>query len=368
MEIQKSGLKKELKGKRAIRVLVVDDSPLFRQMISTLFHRYPQIEIVGLLEDGEKAMKWVVDHKPDVVLLDLEMPHIDGFTFLRWLMAYFPTPVLVISSRADGYSVFRALELGASDFFAKPSYNETLSEHSEELVSKIEVLSKISKEKLLKKYAEAASLQPNVAPPVPPLRSKKATSRVLAIGASTGGPPALYNIITQLPEEIPAAIVISQHMPAGFTKSFSERLNKSSNVPVLEAVGGEQLENGRVYVAPGGYHLLFERRDSKVYTVLKAKKDEDRYVPSIDLMMSSAAEIFGHQVYGIILTGMGNDGKVGMKLIKEKGGATLAESEETAVVYGMPREAVQAGVVDKSLPLNKIGDEILKHYGLTRKK
>jgi two-component system chemotaxis response regulator CheB len=368
MEIQKSSAKKEPNAKRAIRVLVVDDSPLFRQMISTLFHRFPQIEIVGLAEDGEKAMKSVVDHKPDVVLLDLEMPHVDGFTFLRWLMAYFPTPVLVISSRSDGYSVFRALELGASDFFAKPSYNQTLSEHSVELVSKIEVLSKISKEKLSKKYADAAAVHQSVPPPVPPPRSKKPISRLLAIGASTGGPPALYKIITHLPEDIPAAIVISQHMPAGFTKSFSERLNKSSNVPVLEAVGGEQLENGRVYVAPGGYHLLFEQRDSKVYTVLKEKTDEDRYVPSIDLMMTSAAQIFGRQIYGIILTGMGNDGKMGMKVIKEKGGTTLAESEETAVVYGMPREAVLAGVVDKSLPLDQIGDEILKHYGLTRQK
>lgn len=368
MEIQNTVSRKDADAKKAIRLLVVDDSPSFRRMISTLFHHYPQIEIIGLAEDGEKAMKWVVDQKPDVVLLDLEMPHIDGFTFLRWLMAYFPTPVLVISSRADGYSVFRALELGASDFFSKPSYNETLSEHSVELVSKIEVLSKISKEKLFKKYSGTALSEPNVPPPVPPPRPEKSISRLLAIGASTGGPPALYEIITHLPEDIPAAITISQHMPAGFTKSFSERLNKSSNVPVLEAAGGEQLENGRVYIAPGGYHLLFEQRDSKVYTVLKEKSEQDRYVPSIDLMMSSAAQIFGHQVYGIILTGMGNDGKNGMKMIKEKGGATLAESEETAVVYGMPREAVQAGVVDKSLPLDQIVDEILKHYGLTRKK
>lgn len=367
MEIQKGDLKKDANGKKATRVLVVDDSPLFRRMISTLFHHYPQFEIVGLAEDGEKAMKWVVDQKPDVVLLDLEMPRIDGFTFLRWLMAYFPTPVLVISSRADGYSVFRALELGASDFFVKPSYNETLSEHAGELVSKIEVLSKISKQKLFKKYADEALSQPNFQASPSSFRSKS-ISRLLAIGASTGGPPALHQIITRLPEDIPAAIAISQHMPAGFTKSFSERLNKTSNVPVLEAVGGEQLENGRVYIAPGGYHLLFEQRDSKIYTVLKEKTDQDRYAPSIDRMMCSAAEIFGHQVYGIILTGMGNDGKNGMKMIKEKGGTTLAESEETAVVYGMPREAVQAGVVDKSLPLDKIVDEILKHYGLIRKK
>jgi two-component system chemotaxis response regulator CheB len=367
MSIQKSVSGEDGEVKKKIRVLVADDSPLFRRMISTLFHHYPQIEIIGLAEDGEKAMKWVVDQKPDVVLLDLEMPHIDGFTFLRWLMATFPTPVLVISSRADGYSVFRALELGASDFFAKPAQNETLAEHSKELVSKIEIISKISKEKLVKKFSDTALLQPGAGIPSPSPRPKKSISRLLTIGASTGGPPALYEIITHLPENIPAAIAISQHMPAGFTKSFAERMNKASNVPVLEAVGGEQLENGRVYVAPGGYHLLFQQKDSKVYTVLKEKKEQDRYVPSIDMMMCSAAEIFGHQVYGIILTGMGNDGKNGMKLIKEKGGSTLAESEETAVVYGMPREAVQAGVVDKSLPLDKIVNEILRHYGLSKK-
>lgn len=353
-------------ARKKIRLLVVDDSILFRQMLMTVFQKYPQIEVVGLAEDGEKAMKMVLEQKPDVILLDLEMPRIDGFTFLRWLMAYFPTPVLVISSRSDGHSVFRALELGAGDFFAKPAYSQSIAQHSIELVSKVEILSKISKEKLAKQYSRQAQAGP-ASKPVGLPRQTNPVTRLMAIGASTGGPPALHEIITHLPEHIPIPIVISQHMPAGFTKSFSERLNKLSRLPVIESAGGEKLENGHVYVAPGGYHLLFEQQGSNVFTLLKPKSEEDRYVPSVDLMMISAAEIFKAGVFGIILTGMGNDGKIGMKRIKEKGGATLAESEETAVVYGMPREAIQTGAVDKTVPLYKVVDEILKHYRLSGK-
>lgn len=345
-----------------IKLLIVDDSPLFRQMINVIIQKYPHLEVAGLVENGEKAMRLVVEQKPDVILLDLEMPHIDGFTFLRWLMAYYPTPVLVISARSDGYTVFRALELGACDFYGKPATNGTLLERPEDLISKIETLSKISKENLFKKYSKLARSKKRVeSAPHSPKQAERLT-RLLAIGASTGGPPALVEIISNLPEDLPVPVVISQHMPPGFTKSFAERLNKLSRLPVSEVGGGEPLEAGRVYIAPGGYHLLFEKMGSRLYTCLKVKADTDRYAPSVDLMMTSAAEFFREGVLGVVLTGMGDDGKIGLTKVKEKGGITLAESEETAVVFGMPREAIEAGVVDQILPLQKIAAEITRYY------
>src|SRR5579884_367499 len=354
-------MKKEETERPVIKLLIVDDSPIFRQMVNMILQKHSHLNVVGLAANGEKAMKLVVEQKPDVILLDLEMPQIDGFTFLRWLMAYYPTPVLVISSHSDGYTVFRALELGACDFYGKPSSNGVLMEQPNDLISKIEILSKISKESLSKKYSKLAHSKKQ-AEVTPSSKRTEVLSRILAIGASTGGPPALVEIISNLPEEIPVPVVVSQHMPPGFTKSFAERLNKLSRLQVSEVGGGEPLEAGRVYIAPGGHHLLFEKMASRVYTCLKAKTEEDRYAPSVDLMMTSAAEIFGAGVFGVILTGMGDDGKVGLERIKKQGGITLAESEETAVVFGMPREAIEAGVVDQVLPLHQIAEEITKYY------
>lgn len=345
-----------------IKLLIVDDSPLFRQMINVILQKYPHLAVAGLVENGEKAMRLVVEKKPDVILLDLEMPHIDGFTFLRWLMAYYPTPVLVVSARSDGYTVFRALELGACDFYGKPEPNGTLLEQPDALISKIETLSKIPKESLSKKYSKLTRSKKRIEVSLQPPKQREGLSRLLAIGASTGGPPALVEIISNLPEDLPVSVVISQHMPPGFTKSFAERLNKLSRLQVSEVGGGEPLEAGRVYIAPGGYHLLFEKIGSRIHTCLKAKGEADRYAPSVDLMMISAAEFFKEAVFGVVLTGMGDDGKIGLTKVKERGGITLAESEETAVVFGMPREAIQAGVVDHVLPLYKIAAEITRYY------
>lgn len=355
-------MEKEKKAEEKIRLLIVDDSPLFRQMINVVIQRYPHLDAAGLVESGEKAMRFVVEQKPDVILLDLEMPNMDGFTFLRWLMAYSPTPVLVISARTDGYTVFRALELGACDFYGKPEDNGTLLERPEDLISKIETLSKISKESLSKKYSKISRSKKRVEASLQPPKQKEGLSRLLAIGASTGGPPALVEIISNLPADLPVPVVISQHMPPGFTKSFAERLNKLSRLRVSEVGGGEPLEAGRVYIAPGGYHLLFEKRGTRLYTCLKIRSDADRYAPSVDLMMTSAAEFFKEGTFGVVLTGMGNDGRMGLTKIKEKGGITLVESEETAVVFGMPREAIEAGVVDQIVPLHKIAAEITRYY------
>ncbi len=344
--------------KKTIRIAVIDDSSTFRSLINSMLAGHPHLHVVGLAEDGEKGMKLILEKRPDVILLDLEMPHMDGFTFLRWMMVHCPTPTVVLSGLVDSQNVFKAMELGACDFLGKLRLHETWFKHSREFIFKIEAAATISHEKLTHKIAAPVRVQPRE-------RVLRPLSGLLAIGASTGGPNALYQIIGRLPQELFVPIVISQHMPKDFTRSFSETLNRKSSLPVMEAQGGEKLENGRVYIARGGSHLSFEKRGGAVYTLLHEASEEDIYVPSVDRMMRSAADIFGSEVLGIVLTGMGYDGKAGLTDIKARGGTTFAESEETAVVYGMPRAAVEAGVADKVVPLYKVVDEILNHYALS---
>ena len=341
--------------KKTLRLLVIDDSTSFRGLLKLILQGHSHLSVAGLAEDGESGMKLVVETRPDVILLDLEMPRMDGFTFLRWLMANYPTPTLVLSGRADSDNVFKALEFGACDFLSKLRMHEACFKNSNELILKIEAAATIVSEKLIVQSPIAQRIQKHEP-------SSKNLSGLLAIGASTGGPRALYDLIGRMPQNFPVPIVISQHMPKGFTHAFAETLNKKSFLPVVEAKGGERLENGHVYLAPGGHHLLFEKRGKEVYTCLVAASDENIYVPSIDKMLCSAAEIFGSDILGILLTGMGQDGHIGFQQIKAKGGVTFAESEETAVIYGMPRVSIEAGVVDKALPLHNMADEILKHY------
>ncbi len=341
--------------KKTIRIAVIDDSTSFRELLNLMLRNHSHMTVVGLAENGEAGMKLILQTRPDVILLDLEMPRMDGFTFLRWLMVNYPTPTLVLSGRADSQNVFKALELGACDFLSKLRLHEFWFKHSKELILKIEAAATIARNKLTL--------------PLPPIQKQKRmeplpgkVSGLLAIGASTGGPRALYEVIGQLPQNLCVPVVISQHMPAEFTRSFAETLNKKSSLPVMEVKGGEQLENGRVYLAPGGHHLFFEKRGATVTTRVVEANEEDVYIPSVDKMFSSASDTFGSKVLGVLLTGMGHDGKIGLQMIKARGGVTFAESEETAVIYGMPCVAILAGAVDKVLPLYKIADGILNHY------
>jgi len=341
--------------KKKLRLVVIDDSVSFRGLLNMILQSHPHLSVVGLAEDGEKGMKLIVETRPDVILLDLEMPRMDGFTFLRWLMVNYPTPTIVLSGRADSDNVFKALELGACDFLSKLRMHEAWFKNSNELILKIEVASTIVGKKLIFQNSVPQKVQKRE-------QGLKTVTGLLAIGASTGGPRALYEVIGRLPQGLSVPIVISQHMPKGFTHAFAESLNKKSCLSVMEVQGGERLENGTVYLAPGGHHLLFEKRGGDVYTVLAEASEENLYVPSIDKMICSAVEIFKSKVLGILLTGMGHDGHIGFQEIKAKGGVTFAESEETAVIYGMPRVSIEAGVVDKTLPLHHIVDEIIKHY------
>jgi len=347
--------------RRKWRVLVIDDSAFFRQSIAEMLTESGRFEVVGRAADGVDAMALMRSAMPDLVTLDLEMPRMNGFAFLRWVMSTQPVPVLVFSSHDSHASVFHAMELGAADFMAKPSPRASLEILSlkQELCHKLEQISAAG----LKAIAQRSRL---LATPVP-ARSSRVLSgegvgpevRVVVIGASTGGPPAVQAILRELPPAFPSPIVIVQHMPPVFTRHFAERLNSQCPLAVYEARDGDAIEPGKILVVPGNQHLTFRGPAAQARAKLLAKQDEDRYAPSVDRTMQAAADLFADGALGILLTGMGDDGKAGMLAIKAQGGHTIAEAEETAEIFGMPREAIQAGAVKQILPLPSIAAALM---------
>ena len=346
----------------ALKVLIVDDSAYHRRTLSRIIAAAPGFEVVGTAGDGEEAIKKVVTLQPDLLTLDLEMPRMDGYTFLRWLMRTLPRPTLVVSSRESNKSVFRALELGAADFVLKPvSYaSERLGQIEEEVVAKLREIAAASGEKLAVRSRTLAEAAPEPAarkrsalPSVPGRR------RCVAIGASTGGPPALQQVLAALQPDFPAAVVIAQHMPEGFTRMFAERLDRMVSVRVRESRGDEELVPGLVLLAPGGKNLVVQRgMAGKVFARIENPLPTHRYVPSANRLIESAAEAWGKQLVAVVLTGMGDDGASGIRAARAAGAATIAEAEETCVVFGMPREAIRTGAVQQVLPLSKIGAAI----------
>jgi two-component system chemotaxis response regulator CheB len=354
---------------KKIKTLVVDDSAYNRTVIGEMLASDEMIEVVGSATDGVDAIAKTLRLKPDVITLDLEMPNMDGFTFLRWLMKEQPTPVLVLSSLSDSHSVFRALELGAVDFLAKPEarISKSIEGVRDILVSKVHSVLHLE----MKKVKSTINLLEREHVPTPARKEdemprESGPVEVVAIASSTGGPPAIQAILSALPADFNAGIVISQHMPAGFTRSFSERLNKLSPLMVSEAAAGDRVKAGMVLIAPGGHHLLVKRTRSGLVIDLARQSLSDRYSPSADRMMVSVAEACGPATLGVVLTGMGNDGVQGVIAIKNKGGQCLAESEESAVVFGMPHEAIRTGSVDKVLVLSKMAREIALRCGASK--
>lgn len=350
---------------KKIKILVVDDSAFSRRSITRMLEGIDSVEVVGYAINGEEGIQKVIALKPDLVTLDLEMPKMDGFTLLRILTTRFSIPVIIISALGGADKVFRALELGALDFVAKPSDGAS-----------VDLLT--IKEDLQKKVLQVLALKPGGhrrAPSAVAVSDLPAAGRagigiyhaidLVAIGASTGGPPALQHIFSKFEQKYPFAIVVSQHMPAGFTKAFADRLNRSSLFDVKEAEDGDLVLPGRVLIAPGGRNMTFEICGGQVTARIVAPTDSDRYIPSVDVMLESCASIYRKRVAAVILTGMGNDGSRGVRAIKERGGFVIAESEETAIVYGMPREAVATGAVDRSVPLDKVVVEIIIQGGFT---
>jgi len=341
------------------KVLIVDDSAYTRQTMKKILEEVSTLEVVGIASDGIDAMAKTLRLRPDIITLDFEMPEMDGFSFLRWLMKERPTPVIMVSSHADSKTVFKALELGAVDFIAKPTRRASveLQTIEKDLIRKIKGIKDIRLE-ILSRNLELLGSEEIVA--TPEVRSKQHAIDVVAIGSSTGGPAALQIILTRLPADFQAAIIISQHMPKGFTGPLAERLDRLSQLKIKEAEEGDQISKGTVYVCPGGVHLGISQKKQKLVIALKEGRLTDKYTPSVDYMMTSAAEHYGSNSMGVILTGMGNDGRNGMLEIKTKGGYTIAEAESSAVVFGMPAEAIKNGAVETVLPISEIPSAIIR--------
>lgn len=340
-----------------IRVLVVDDSAFSRVSISKMLETDPRIRVVGYAVDGEEGLKKMIDLQPDVVTLDLEMPRMGGFGLLRLIMQNRPVPVIVVSSQSDRQDVFKALDLGAIDFIAKPARAKSSDLYSiqNDLINKVVEAASLSREKIKRR------LEPSEEEPVAhtlPRYSADHNSSVLLIGCSTGGPPALHHLLTSLREKIPVPVVVAQHMPPGFTKSFAQRLNDYSVMAVKEAEEGEQLSPGSVYICPGSKNIELQHYAGVVRTRIVEPPAEQIYTPSANVLFRTAAYIYGSRALAVVLTGMGNDGAAGVEEIVNRGGRVLAEAEESCVVYGMPKEAVQTGLVEKVVPLKRMLQEI----------
>jgi two-component system chemotaxis response regulator CheB len=337
-----------------IRVLVIDDSAFSRQAITRMLRGSPLVEVVGVARDGEEALRKTFELAPDLITLDLEMPRMDGFTFLRLVMHKQPTPVIVISGRTGEDQVFRALELGAVDFLAKPTPHAApeLAGIERELIRKVHSLRELRIEKVRERIGvpptgvAGRSARTEVAP------------RLVVVGSSTGGPAALMQIFGAFSEPPPCAFIVAQHMPRGFTRGFAERIDRLTALAASEARGGEEPAPGSVLIAPGGWHLELEAVGSRVQTRLAARDSSDKYTPSVDRLFSSAAKHYGRDLVAVVLTGMGDDGRRGVGAVKEAGGSVLAESEETAVIFGMPQQAIRTGAVDHVLPLHEIAASI----------
>ncbi len=347
-------------ARELIRVLVIDDSAFSRQTITRMLETSPLVEVVGVARDGEDALRKAIELKPDLITLDLEMPRMDGFTFLRLVMVKQPTPVMVISGRAGEEDVFKALDLGAVDFIAKPTTRATpeLQSIQQELIRKVHAIRELRIDKVRERI--------RTAPPVLSRRGSPIASvpAVVAIGSSTGGPAALMQTFGAFTETPPCAFMVAQHMPAGFTRGFAERLDRLTPFVVKEAKGGEEPMRGNVLVAPGGYHLELESVRGRILSRIVEQEPGDKYTPSVDRLFRSAAKHFGRDLLAVVLTGMGDDGRRGICTVKECGGTVIAESEETAVIYGMPQQAVRSGAVDLLLPLSEIPTAI--QFGVAR--
>lgn len=345
--------------KEKIRVLVVDDSPYNRKVISEILESSDKVEVVAKAFDGEDAIRKIVAWEPDMITLDLEMPGMDGFAVLRWLMANHPLPVLVVSSKESNRSVFKALDLGAYDFVVKPSKSASpkLKELEQELLSKVLSIPSLQFEKIKERVAIAPKID---FPPLMPLPKGEHSAEIIAVAASTGGPPAVQYLLTKLPKNLLTPIIVCQHMPPIFTALFAERLAAVTKKRVKEASDGEEIVPQMVFVAPGGKQVAVITEKNKNFIKLYDKSSEDKFAPSANHLFHSLADHYGKNVLAVILTGMGDDGKEGAMAIHSAGGKVVAESEKSAVIYGMPKEVARSGAADFVIPLEEIPDLIVK--------
>lgn len=365
-----------------LRVILIEDQSIFRQAVIDLLAREREIEIIGQAADGDEGLRLCHAAQPDAILLDLEMPRLDGFGFLRLLMARRPTPVIVFSGHASQQNVFRALELGAVDFVAKPMralVGSDLEPLRDDLLRKLRQTRGLLVTRLSQR-PPVHSRPPGAPPPPPgsPLPRSRSTedllhalrpdggvlapARLLCIGASTGGPPAISTLLSGLDPRLPVGILVTQHIPASFTRAFAERLARTTPWPVREAETGAVIGPGEVTVASGSHSLRVHQDGMfvRIREPLAGESRSDGYVPSIDRMLESAAQAMGPRVIAAILTGMSGDGTSGVKAVHAAGGRVLAEDPSTAVLASMPEDAIRAGVVHEVAPLAKMADSITR--------
>jgi two-component system chemotaxis response regulator CheB len=348
-----------------IRVLVVDDSALMRKLIPAILARDPMIQVVGTAMDGAFALKKIEELRPDVVTLDLEMPRMDGMETLRMIMRGAPVPVVMFSthSKEGAYATFKALALGAVDFVAKPK--EASTGHLEGIATQL-----IEKIKAAKRVVGKRLPFPAVAETVHPVKKSARVAlppnRVIALGVSTGGPNALQYVLSQIPPDFSGSLVIVQHMPEGFTEMFARRLDECCAIEVQEAKSGDLLLAGRALICPGNRHMMVRRMPGGDMVVLSDSQPVNGHRPSVDVLFHSVSQEFGPMAVGVLMTGMGEDGADGLGAIKAAGGITLAQSEDSCVVSGMPRAAIVKGYVNHIVPLDAIGQHLVAQFGSDR--
>ncbi len=338
-----------------IKVLVVDDSAIVRKVFTEELSKEEGIEVVGSAPDPYVARDKIVRLKPDVITLDIEMPRMDGITFLKKLMKYYPIPVIIVSSLTHKGSklALEALSIGALEVISKPSTSYSVGDMSVQLADKIRAVHRV---RVVQKRPQAEGT---------PSRAKLSagaladtTNKIIAIGASTGGTEALKTVLTSMPANTPGILVV-QHMPAQFTTSFAERLDSLCEIEVKEAQDGDSVTNGRALIAPGNFHMLLKRSGARYYATVKKGPLVHHQRPSADVLFKSVAQCAGSNALGIILTGMGADGAAGLLDMKNAGAKTIAQDEKSCIVFGMPKEAIKIGAVDKIITLNAIAQSAL---------
>lgn len=335
-----------------IRVLIVDDSAIVRKIFSEELSKYPDIEVIGSAPDPFVARDKIITLKPDVLTLDIEMPRMDGLTFLRKLMKYYPIPTVIVSSLtpAGGKLTLEAMDIGAVDVIAKPGSSYSVGNMSWQLVEKIRAAAKA---RVFKQHDEASSS-------AAPMTALSQTShKIIAVGASTGGTEALKRVLTPLPANSPGIVVV-QHMPANFTAAFANRLNSLCQMAVREARDNDSVVPGTVLIAPGNYHMILRRSGAMYYVQVKSGPMVHHQRPAVDLLFKSTAQYAGSNAIGVILTGMGSDGAEGLLEMKKAGAGTIAQDEQSCVVFGMPKEAIKVGAADKVLPVDQIAIEMMR--------
>ncbi|MEI7636436.1 MAG: chemotaxis response regulator protein-glutamate methylesterase [Syntrophus sp. (in: bacteria)] len=340
---------------KKIKVLIVDDSAIVRKIFAEELSRYPDIEIIGTAPDPFVARDKIVNLQPDVITLDIEMPRMDGLTFLKKLMKYYPVPTIVVSSLTPkgGKMTLEAFDIGAVDVIAKPGGSYSVGDMSSQLADKIRAASRVS-------MSPAARTTGLVREKPEPMKALTQTShKVIAIGASTGGTEALKNVLMKLPPNIPGIVVV-QHMPANFTTAFADRLNTLCQFQVKEAQDNDTVVPGTCLIAPGNFHMLLRRSGARYYVEVKTGPMVHHQRPAVDVLFKSTAKYAGANAVGVILTGMGADGAEGLKAMKDAGASTIAQDEKSCVVFGMPKEAIKLGAADKILPLDNIANEIIR--------